>query len=306
MQNELDTYRADLESRGIELVVPEITHQQLNEDELLEIMPSIDGVIAGDDHFTAAVLEASRRLRILSKWGVGTDAIDKDAAARLGIPVTNTPGMFGADVAEVALSYMLMLARGMHIVDRAVHAGTWLKLEGETLAGKTVGVVGLGSLGLGVCQRVKAFDMVVIGSDPWPPSQDNARALGVEVVDLDELFRRCDYLSLNAPLTPESRHLVNAKTLALMKPGAKVVNTGRGPLVDEAALIDALRSGHIAAAALDVFEVEPLPADSPLRTMDNVILGAHNGSNTREAVQRTSAKAVDNLLAHLFTDSPRP
>ncbi|MDQ1687288.1 MAG: D-3-phosphoglycerate dehydrogenase / 2-oxoglutarate reductase, partial [Frankiaceae bacterium] len=185
MQNELDTYRADLESRGIELVVPEITHQQLNEDELLEIMPEIDGVIAGDDQFTGAVLQASKRLRILSKWGVGTDAIDKEAAAREGIPVTNTPGMFGADVAEVVLSYMLMLARGMHVVDRAVRDGHWLKLEGETLAGKTAGVVGLGSIGLGVCQRAKAFDMTVIGSDPWPESQERARAMAVEVVELD-------------------------------------------------------------------------------------------------------------------------
>jgi D-3-phosphoglycerate dehydrogenase len=304
MQNELETFRADLERRGIELVVPEITHQQLNEDELLEIMPEIDGVIAGDDIFSAPVLEASKRLRILSKWGVGTDAIDKEAAARLGIPVTNTPGMFGADVAEVALSYMLMLARGMHRVDRAVREGTWLKLEGETLAGKTVGVVGLGSIGLGVCQRVKAFDMHVIGFDPWPESQERARAIGVEVVELDDLFARCDYLSLNAPLTPDNRHMVNARTLGLMKRGAKVVNTGRGPLVDEAALVDALRSGQVGAAALDVFEVEPLPMDSPLRAFDNVILGAHNGSNTREAVARTSARAVENLLAHLFT-APR-
>lgn len=302
MQNELDTYRADLEARGIELVVPEITHQQLTEAELIEIMPSIDGVIAGDDHFTAAVLEVSKRLRILSKWGVGTDAIDKDACARLGIPWTNTPGMFGADVAEVALSYVLMLARQMHVVDRAVRAGTWLKLEGSTLVDKTIGVVGLGSIGLGVCQRAAAFGMTVIGSDPWPASQDAARAIGVEVVELDELFPRCDYLSLNAPLTPESRHLVNARTLALMKRGARVVNTGRGPLIDEPALVDALQSGHIGGAALDVFEVEPLPMDSPLRAMDNVILGAHNGSNTREAVQRTSARAVENLLTHLFPD----
>ncbi|MDQ1689186.1 MAG: hypothetical protein QOK42_2161, partial [Frankiaceae bacterium] len=120
--------------------------------------------------------------------------------------------------------------------------------------------------------------------------------------ELDDLFARSDYVSLNAPLTPQSRHMVNERTLGIMKRGAKVINTGRGPLIDEDALIEALRSGHLSAAALDVFEVEPLPMDSPLRTMDNVILGAHNGSNTREAVQRTSARAVENLLAHLFTE----
>jgi D-3-phosphoglycerate dehydrogenase / 2-oxoglutarate reductase len=300
MQNELDVYRADLEARGIELVVPEITAQQLTEPDLLAIMPEIDGVIAGDDHFTGKVLEASTRLKVLSKWGIGTDAIDKEAAARLGIPVTNTPGMFGDEVADVTICFLLMLARGLHVVDRAVREGTWLKYEGESPSGKTLGVVGLGSIGLATCVRGKALNMDVVGFDPFPEAQERARSLGVDVLEADDLFSRSDYVALNCPLTEDTYHLVNERTLALMKPGSKVINTARGTVVDEPALIAALQSGHLAAAALDVFEVEPLPADSPLRTMPQVVLGAHNGSNTREAVARTSERAVQNLLDHLF------
>lgn len=303
MQNELDTFRADLEARGIELVVPEITHQQLNPDELLEIMPEIDGVIAGDDFFTAEVLEASKKLKILSKWGIGTDAIDKDAAARLGIPVTNTPGMFGDEVADVATGFILMLARRLHVIDRNVREGNWLKFEGETLRGQTLGVIGLGDIGRGIVSRGQALGLTVVGFDPWGPSQEAAAALGVQVLDTsDDVFRRADWLALACPLTPENHHLVNARTIELMPAGARIVNVARGPIVDEAALIEALQRGRLGGAGLDVFESEPLDPASPLTAMDNVVLGAHNGSNTRQAVARTSQRAVANLLAHLYPE----
>jgi D-3-phosphoglycerate dehydrogenase / 2-oxoglutarate reductase len=298
MQRELHKYESEFAARGIELVVPEVV-QQLFEDELLEIMPEIDGVIVGDDQFTATVLESSPRLRILSKWGVGTDCIDKEAAARLGIAVTNTPGVFADEVADVATCYILMLARGLHRVDAAVRAGTWLKVEGESLRGKVLGVVGLGSIGRAVTGRGAALGMEVVGCDPVEEAQVAAEQAGVRVATLEDVLADADYLVLCCPLTPQTHHLIDAKALAAMKLGARLVNVARGPIVDEPALVEALQGGHLAGAGLDVFEVEPLPAVSPLHSMPQVILGAHNGSNTKEAVERTSRLAVANLLAHL-------
>ena len=298
MQRELHNYEAEFAARDIELVVPDVV-QQLSEDELLKIMPEIDGVIVGDDHFTAAVLAAAPRLQVLSKWGIGTDCIDQVTAARLGITVTNTPGVFADDVANVATCFILMLARGLHRVDAAVRGGTWMKLEGESLRDKVLGIVGVGSIGGALAARGAAMGMQVIGFDPSPATVESATAAGVEMLDLDQVLPRADYLVLCCPLTPQTQHLIDAAALARMKPGAKLVNVARGPIVDEPALVAALQSGHLSGAALDVFEVEPLPADSPLLRMPQVVLGAHNGSNAKEAVERTSRLAVQNLLAHL-------
>jgi D-3-phosphoglycerate dehydrogenase / 2-oxoglutarate reductase len=298
MQRELPKFTDEFAARDIELVVPEVA-QQLSEEELLAIMPDIDGVIVGDDQFTATVLESAPQLRILSKWGVGVDCIDLDAAARLGITVTNTPGVFADDVANVATCYLLMLARGLHRVDAAVRAGTWLKIEGESVREKVLGVVGLGSIGRALVVRGRALGMDVVGCDPSPAASAAAEAAGVRATTLEDVLAAADYLTLCCPLTPETHHLIDAKALSAMRFGAKLINVARGPIVDEPALIEALLAGQLAGAALDVYEVEPLPADSPLRDLPQVILGAHNGSNAKEAVERTSRLAVENLLAHL-------
>ena len=303
MQRELPDYAAELAALDIEAIAPTVA-QQLSEDELIELCGDIDGVIAGDDYFTAKVFDNAPKLRIVSKWGIGTDAIDKEAAARHGVAVTNTPGVFGDEVADVAIGYVLMLARGLHLIDRDVRAGGWLKIEGETLAGKTLGVIGLGSIGRAAATRGAALGMRLVGSDPFHEAQQVAAGIGVEVVEVDEVFRQADYLVLCLPMTAENFHLVDARRLSLMRPTARLVNVARGPLVDEAALIEALAERRLAGAALDVFEVEPLPADSPLRSFDSVILGSHNGSNTREGVRRTSRLAFDNLVAGLGLTQP--
>jgi D-3-phosphoglycerate dehydrogenase len=298
MQRELHKFEDEFAARDIELVVPEVA-QHLSEDELLTIMPDIDGVIVGDDEFTAKVMESAPQLRILSKWGVGIDCIDTDAAARLGITVTNTPGVFADDVANVATCYLLMLARGLHRVDAAVRAGAWLKVEGESLRGKVLGVVGLGSIGRALALRCRALGMDIVGCDPSAEAAAAAEADGVRATTLEDVLPAADYLALCCPLTAQTHHLIDAKALSAMRFGAKLINVARGPIVDEPALLEALLSGHLAGAALDVYEIEPLPADSPLRALPQVILGAHNGSNAKEAVERTSRLAVDNLLAHL-------
>ena len=298
LQRSLADHRERLDARGAELIVPTV-EQQLSEAELLGLIEGVDGMIAGDDVVTRAVLERADRLRIVSKWGVGTDAIDLAAAAELGIRVTNTPGMFGDEVADVVIGYLVMLARHLHRTDSAVRDGEWAKPEGVSLAGRTMGVVGLGHIGRAVARRALAMSMRVVGFEIDAANRASATQLGVEVADLDALLAESDVISLNAPLTSDTRHLLNATTLGSTKRGAWIINTARGGLIDESALIAALGSGQVGAAALDVFEVEPLPLDSPLRRFAQVILGSHNSSNTVEAGHRTSELAIDNLIRGL-------
>ncbi|MDP3712997.1 MAG: phosphoglycerate dehydrogenase [Mycobacteriales bacterium] len=294
------------QSQGVLVDLPEVV-QALSEAELLDVIDRYDGVIAGDDQFTAAVLEkAAGRLRILSKWGVGVDGIDRDAADRLGILVTNTPGTFDGEVADVCVGYLVMLARQLHVLDAGIRGGSWPKVEGTSLGGKALGVVGLGGIGFALCKRALAMDMRVLGVDADPAMRERAAAAGVIVRELDEVLPEVDFLSLNCPLTAATRHLLDAHSLSRMKRGARIINTGRGPLIDELALVEALRSGQVGGAALDVFETEPLPSDSPLRDLPRVILGSHNGSNTAEGVARVSARAVDNLLAGLRAERTGP
>lgn len=298
MQNCWSHFAERFDQLGIAVDQPAVV-QQPSEEELIAIIGQYDGMIAGDDPLTREVLSHAGRLKILSKWGVGTDGIDKQAAAEFGIPVTNTPNVFGDEVADVALGYVTMLARQFHRIHNSVAAGGWWKFEGQSLTGLDAGIVGFGSIGQAVARRCLGFGMTVHAYDVTPEAKAAANELGVAYEPLDAVFANADYLILCAPLVPATRHIVNAETLALMRPGSKLVNVSRGPLVDERALIEALRSGHIAAAGLDVFEVEPLPMDSPLREFEQCVFGSHNGSNTAEGSLRASYKAVDNLLSGL-------
>jgi D-3-phosphoglycerate dehydrogenase len=298
MQNCIDEFRGRLESAGLELVMPEVV-QQPSEEELMAIIGDFDGMIAGDDPLTARVLERATRLKIISKWGIGTDGIDFAAAERHGIKVTNTPGVFGDEVADVGMGYVVMLARQLHRIHESVAAGGWWKHEGRSLAGTTMGVAGLGNIGLAQARRGLAFGMDVVGYDLAEDACLAAAGMGVETVSVDELFARSDFLVLCCPLNSETHHMVNAERLALLPPGACLVNVARGPLVDESALVDALGSGAVYAAALDVFEEEPLAPEHPLRQFPQCVFGSHNGSNTREGVLRASKRAVDNLLEGL-------
>jgi len=300
MQVSYPEYADRFRALGIEADLPRVV-QAMSEPELLSVIDRYDGVIAGDDDFTAAVLERASRLRILSKWGVGVDGIDRAAAERFGIPVTNTPGSFDGEVADVCVGYLVLLARQLHRIDAGVRRGEWTKIEGTSLAGATLGIVGLGGIGAALARRALAMDMRVVGYDADPGAIARATTLGVEARSLADLFAEVDYLSLNCPLTLNTRHLVDATSLATMRHGVRIVNTGRGGLIDEAALLAALTEGRVAAAALDVFEVEPIEATHPLATLPQVILGSHNASNTAEAVARVSARAVQNLLDGLQT-----
>ena len=210
--------------------------------------------------------------------------------------VRNTPGVFGKEVADSAFGYILMLARGFLEVDAAVRRGNWPKHEGITLAGSRLGIVGLGSIGREIAKRGQCFGMDVVGFDPLVTETPDGVS---EVVDLDTLLSTSRFIVLACPLNDQTFHLINAVGLALTRPDAYLVNVARGPIVHESDLIAALQAGRLAGAALDVFEVEPLPMDSELRRLPNVVLGAHNGSNTREGVARASKAAIDFLIEDL-------
>jgi D-3-phosphoglycerate dehydrogenase len=283
---------------GWELECPEVV-QTLSEERLIEILPQFDGWIIGDDPATRRVFAAGRagRLRAAVKWGVGVDNVDFAAAKELGIPVKNTPGMFGREVADVAMSYVTALARQTFAIDRGVRDGTWPKPRGTSLASKKVGLVGFGDIGRNFAKRALAAEMEIIAYDPYFAASPDLPT--VESALWPARLEECQFLVFCCALTPANRHMLDAEALQRAQFGLYVVNVARGPLIHEAALIAALESGKVAAAALDVMEVEPLPPTSPLRRFAQNIYGSHNGSNTHEAVRATSERAVAILSGFL-------
>jgi D-3-phosphoglycerate dehydrogenase len=295
----LPRYRPLLEGLGLHLIVPEV-RERLDENELLSYAGQFDGTICGDDQYTPRVLEAcSPRLKVISKWGTGIDSINRQSAEKLGIQVRNTPNAFTLPVADTVLGYMLTFARRLPWMDRAVKSGQWEKIPGRSLSECTLGVVGVGKIGKAVIRRARSFGMKLLGTDIILIDQVFLSKNGVEMTSLEDLLARSDFVSLNCDLNPTSYHLMNADTLSQIKPSAILINTSRGPVVDELALISALQAGKLSGAALDVFETEPLPTNSPLTKMDNVLLGSHNANSSPKAWERVHQNTIDNLLEGL-------
>jgi D-3-phosphoglycerate dehydrogenase len=305
----LDRFRPVFESHGVELIVAPV-QERLEEEQILAYAGQFDGAVCGDDRYSARVLEAcAPRLKVISKWGTGIDSIDSQAAARLGIRVCRTPNAFTLPVADTVLGYMLAFARRQPWMDKAMKAGRWEKLPSRSLSECALGVVGVGTIGKAVLRRARVFGMELLGNDIVPIVPDFIRENRVEMLPLDDLLRRADFVSLNVDLNQTSYHLMNAHTLALMKPSAVLINTARGPVVDEPALVQALQAGVIGGAALDVYEHEPLPSDSPLLKLDNVLLAAHNANSSPDAWERVHWNTIRNLLEGLglsADDLPRP
>ena len=284
--------------QGFELVPAKVT-QVMTEDELVALVPQFDGWIIGDDPATRRVFEAGKagRLKAAVKWGIGVDNVDFAACRDLGIPITNTPHMFGGEVADVALGYMIGLARGLFHIDRGVWQGGWPKPAGISLADKQVALVGFGDIGRQLAKRLLACDMKVVAYDPGIAG-DNGLA-GVERAPWPERLGEADFVVFTCSLNAHNRHMLGATQLKACKPGVLLVNVARGPLIDEQALVQALQRGQVRAAALDVFEVEPLPSDSLLRTLPQCIFGSHNGSNSKDAVRRASRQATKELFGFM-------
>lgn len=298
MQPVPEKYRRILEEAGAELVVPEVK-ERLSQEDLLGIIADIDGVISGDDRFTEEVYRAAGRLRVISKWGTGIDSLNKDIARRYGVVIRNTPNAFTEPVADSVLCYILCFARKIPWMDDDMKAGRWEKIPGASLLERTLGVIGVGNIGKAVIRRARAFGMRILGNDTAEVPGDFLDSMQVSMVSKEELLRDSDFVSVNCDLNPTSFHIIGKREFSLMKPTAFLINTARGPLVDEPELVRALAEGRIAGAGLDVFEHEPLPPDSPLRKFKNALIAPHNSNSSPYAWERVHESTVKNLLEEL-------
>jgi D-3-phosphoglycerate dehydrogenase len=284
---------------GIELIVPEVV-ERLDEHELLQYAGKFDGAVCGDDQFNSRVLEAcAPRLKVISKWGTGVDSIDADACSRLNIRLCRTPNAFTTPVADTVLGYILTFARQQYWMDKQMKSGEWAKLPGRALSECSLGVVGVGNIGKAVIRRAKVFGMHLLGNDIVEIDHVFITEMGLEMTDLRSLLGKSDFVSLHCDLNPTSRHLINPVTLSQMKPRAVLINTARGLIVDEPALAAVLENGNLGGAALDVFENEPLPSGSPLRSLDNVLLAPHNANSSPVAWERVHMNTIRNLFEGL-------
>jgi D-3-phosphoglycerate dehydrogenase / 2-oxoglutarate reductase len=295
--------RLELE-RQVGEVVYNDTGKPLRAAELGAIIAGFDGYIAGLDEVTAEVLAAADKLKVIARYGVGVDQVDLVAARDRGIVVTNTPGANSKSVAELAVGLMVALARSIPQASHDTKAGGWPRLAGFSLEGRTVGLYGFGAIGKEVARRLRGFDCTVLAYDV-APDHEFAAAEGVRLCSAGELIGAADFLSLHCPVVPETRGLVDDRFLDAMKPGAFLVNTARGELVDERGLLAALRSGHLRGAALDVYSHEPPGSDHPLMALPQVIATPHMASSTDGATNAMGRMALADCLAVLRGDSPR-
>ncbi|RLF16253.1 MAG: hypothetical protein DRJ97_01475 [Thermoprotei archaeon] len=284
----------------IEKVKPHVDLEvslKLDEEGLVEKVKDVDVlVVRSRTKVTRRVLEAASKLKAVIRAGVGVDNIDMAAAKEKGVAVVNTPRAPADSVAELTMAFALCLARKLTYLDRSMKEGRWLKGEmGVELKGKTMGLVGLGAIGSAVARLAKAFGMRVVAYDPYV-SKERAEELGVELVSLEELLSQSDFVSVHVPLTPETKGLIGRREIGLMKDGAFIINTSRGGVVDEQALYEALKSGKLGGAALDVYEREPPPPDHPLLKLDNVICTPHIGGSTNDAQLRIALTMAEDLL----------
>jgi D-3-phosphoglycerate dehydrogenase len=294
-----DRFKPVLKHFGLEVIIPTV-NERLSEEEILAYAGKFDATICGDDRYSERVLKACLpRLKVISKWGTGIDSIDKVKALQLGIKVCNTPNAFTLPVSDSVMAYILAFARRQVWMDRNVKSGQWQKLPGRSLSECTLGVIGVGNIGKAVLRRARPFGMKLFGNDIAPVASDFVLEKGVEMVPLHELMERADFISVNCDLNPTSFHLINSESLEWVKRGAVLINTARGPIVDEVALAQALQDGILGGAGLDVFEVEPLPPDSPLLKMENVLLAPHNSNSSPSAWERVHWDTVRNLLEGL-------
>ena len=299
MLKRISEFTAVFEAKGIELILPNVV-QTLTEDDLLQIIPDVDGWIIGDDPATEKVFTAGKNgnLKAAVKWGVGVDNVDFKACEKLGIPITNTPNMFGAEVATLAVNYVLGLARQSFYIDREVRKGNWIKPAGRSLKDKNVALIGFGDIGKSTAKFLHTFDMHITVYDPFAKA-DESELNKFTFDTFPNNIEKADYVITTCALNPSTYQIINQDSIQKMKRGVCIINVSRGGIIDEKSLLAGLKSGHIDSVALDVFENEPLNTESPFVHMDNCILGSHNGSNTIEAVQRASNQAIDYLFNFL-------
>jgi D-3-phosphoglycerate dehydrogenase len=295
LRNVPGLYSDTLLQGGFEVVYPPEGCDTMRPENLLPLLAGADAMLASVERMSREVM-AGTRLRAIARLGVGYDSIDTAAASDLGIAVTITPGTLEESVAEHTVALLLGVTRAIVQRDREVRAGRWSRVAMPRIAGRTFGIVGLGRIGRAVVPKVQGLGMKVVGYDPYA-DRDWASRAGVTLMNLSELLQSADVVSLHTTTTPETANMINRSTLAQMRPGSILVNTGRGALVDEEALCEALDRGHLFGAALDVFKTEPLPLDSRLLKYENVLLCTHMGG-----LDWDSQTAASNLAAQCIVD----
>lgn len=273
----------------------------LPREELVRIIGEYDAlVVRSETKVTAEVIEAARRLRIIGRAGVGVDNIDVAAATQRGIIVVNSPEGNTIAAAEHTIALMMAMARNIPQADRSLRAGEWKrsKFVGTEVYRKTLGIIGLGKIGREVARRAKGLGMNVVAYDPFTPTEV-AERIGVKLTDLNSLLAQSDFVTIHTPLNEQTRHLINAERIALMKDGARLINCARGGIVDEGALAEALRSGKLAGAAVDVFSKEPPPPDNPLIALENCVVTPHLGASTEEAQVNVAVDVAEQIVSVL-------
>jgi len=284
-------------------VIYNSTGKPLKADAARNMIRDIDGYIAGLDEIDANVLQVANRLKVIARYGVGTERVDLQAATERGIVVTNTPGANSASVAELTIGLILALCRKICLMNQSTQNGEWLRSDGISLRNKVVGLVGLGSIGLLTAIRLKAFDCQLLATDPYIDKR-TADQNSITLVPLEELLGKSDILSLHVPLLPETERMVNQDFLARMKPGALLINTARGQLIDEEAVAQALESGYLRGLGLDLYRIEPPGSDYPLFRCPQVIATPHMGAHTDDATNEMGRMSVEDCLAVLQGKRP--
>lgn len=280
---------------GFEVSFPPAGMDMFQEDHLIEVLKDCDAVVAGSEPYTRRVISSLPKLRVIARRGVGFDAVDLQAADDYKVAVATTPGVLDESVAEHTIAMLLACARGFPALDQQVRQGRWIRTVYPRVAGKTLGIVGLGRIGQAVVPKAQGLGMKVIAYDPFP-NHEFATKHHVEFTTLDELLHRSEFVSLHLAMSPEVFNLINKTTIAKMPRGAIIINTGRGQLINEDDLYDALKSGHLASAGLDVFQKEPLPLSSPLLQLDNVLLSGHVAGLDKESNYDIAVRFAETII----------
>lgn len=284
--------------RGYEIKENPYKGRLPTEDELCEVIGDVDAILVGNDKITARVLSHAKQLKVVAKSGIGVDNIDIARCSELGIAVVNVPGTTAIPVAELTIAMMLNISKLVMYTNRRVMNGMWPVDRGHDVYQKKLGIVGFGRIGQQVAKRAKAFDMEVFAYDPFM-NQAKADELGVTVTTLDDITEQCDYISIHVPKTPENINLFDAERIGRMKKGSYLINCARGGLVNEDALYDALMSGHLAGAAVDVLNEEPPKERPKLFDCENFLITSHSGGNSQESISETSRVAANNIICVL-------
>lgn len=278
--------------------------KKISEEELVQKVGDLDAMIVGVEKITEKVIEAAQKVKIISKHGAGVENIDVKAASNKGIVVTSAPGANSDAVDDLTMGLFLAVARKIHLADRSIREGTWLRVVGVQVNDKVLGIIGLGHIGKKVAKRALGFDMKVLAYD-LIKDEEFARKQGIVYTSLDEVLSQSDFISLHIPFTSSTRRLIGERELGLMKKEAILVNISRGDIVDEEALYRALKEGRIRGAALDVFAQEPVAMTNPLLTLDNVIATPHMGGYTSEALRETGMICVRDIVSMLEGKPPQ-